>query len=413
MAAKTFWHRDCLSMALGNLFSAMGRQNWCQWLLVSFAVGCLTMNLPAWAADLSTRNIPAKADWTVLVYMSGDNDLDEYIVKDLENELAQPGSNAQVKVLALADRAPNTDWSQTLLFEVFPGLKARPENAIADWGERNLGDPKTLLEFVNWAKKHHPAERYALYFWGHGWNWHAGYIMEDGLSQDALDPHELQSILPQLGQWDLVGYDGCNMASIEVQALWQGFTRTLVHSQEFVDWDGLEYDRILLALNAMPTMQAEALAGISTLSASYQNERTGSALVLDQRFESLMKAVDQWSLALIAALPRFRTEIQWALRQAQNFEDAENEKDLIHFAQLLQHNLPNSELRQRAAQVVVAAQACLLQVWHRADYPQANGISISVLSPQEPEWDYYTQGIFAQRTHWDEFLIVLAAQPED
>ena len=105
---------------------------------------------------------PAKAAWTVLLYMSGDNDLDEYIVKDLENELAVPGSNAQVKVLALADRAPNQAWSETLLFEVSPGLKATPTQALANWGERNLGDPRTLLEFVTWARQNHPAERYAL-----------------------------------------------------------------------------------------------------------------------------------------------------------------------------------------------------------------------------------------------------------
>lgn len=370
---------------------------------------CMCLSIcPALAQPPSPPNTGSpKAAWTVLLYMSGDNDLDEYIVKDLENELAVPGSNGRVKVVALADRAPNPTWSETLLFEVLPGLKATPIQALANWGERNLGDPRTLLEFVTWARKNHPAEHYALYFWGHGWNWHPGYIMEDSSSQDALDPHELQAILPQLGMWDVVGYDGCNMASIEVEALWQGFAKTLVHSQEFVDWDGLEYDRILKVLNAKPQIQAEEMAILTALSASYNQERTGSAVVLDVRFEALMQAVDQWSLALMAGLPRYKTEILWALKQAQHFEEAEDEKDLIHLAQLLKLNLPDAKIRETSAQVEATAQASLLHAWHRADYPEANGITLSAVGPDDPQWEYYLQSVFAQRTHWDEFLKVL------
>ena len=48
----------------------------------------------------------ATAKWTVMVYMSGDNNLEEYVVKDLELELGGAGSNADVQIVALADRGP-------------------------------------------------------------------------------------------------------------------------------------------------------------------------------------------------------------------------------------------------------------------------------------------------------------------
>ena len=56
-----------------------------------------------------------------MVYMSGDNNLEDYIVKDLELELAALGSNAEVQVTALADRGPGYDksrgdWQTTKLF---------------------------------------------------------------------------------------------------------------------------------------------------------------------------------------------------------------------------------------------------------------------------------------------------------
>lgn len=196
-------------------------------------------------------------------------------------------------------------------------------------------------------------------------------------------------------------------AANEVEALWQGHAKTLVHSQEFVDWEGLEYDRILKVLNAKPKLQAEELAMLSALSASYNQERTGSAVVLDRRFDALIQAVDQWSLALIAGLPQYQTEILWALRQAQHFEEAEDEKDLIHLAQLLKLNLPDARIRAASAQVEAAAQASLLHAWHRTDYPEANGISITALAHDDPHRVDYFKSSFAQRTHWDEFLQVL------
>ena len=133
----------------------------------------------------------ARAKWTVMVYISGDNNLEDYVVKDIELELAPTGSSSNVQVVALADRGPGYDisygdWQTTKLFHITQGMTAAPENAVADWGERNMGDPQTLVDFVTWTKANYPADHYALYFWGHGWNWHPGYIMADDTSGDTL-----------------------------------------------------------------------------------------------------------------------------------------------------------------------------------------------------------------------------------
>src|SRR6266498_6017496 len=153
------------------------------------------------------------AKWTVMVYISGDNDLEDYVVKDIETELAPTGSSANVQVVALADRAPGYDtsrgdWQTTKLFHVTKGMLATPENAVGDWGERNFGDPQTLIEFVMWTKANYPANHYALYFWGHGWNWHPGYVMEDETlddtdddptRSDTLNMEEVKAALPSIG----------------------------------------------------------------------------------------------------------------------------------------------------------------------------------------------------------------------
>ena len=46
-----------------------------------------------------------QAKWTVMVYISGDNNLEDYVVKDLELELAPTGSSANVQVVSRLELA--------------------------------------------------------------------------------------------------------------------------------------------------------------------------------------------------------------------------------------------------------------------------------------------------------------------
>ena len=120
--------------------------------LVSVIVLLSVLAGPAVAAPPAPQ-----AKWTVMVYISGDNNLEDYVVKDIELELAPTGSSANVQVVALADRGPGYDtsrgdWQTTKLYHVTQGMVADSASAVADWGERNMGDPQTLIDFVDWSK---------------------------------------------------------------------------------------------------------------------------------------------------------------------------------------------------------------------------------------------------------------------
>ncbi|MGB8982380.1 MAG: clostripain-related cysteine peptidase, partial [Anaerolineales bacterium] len=275
------------------------------------------------------------ANWTVMVYISGDNNLEDYVVLDIEQELAPTGSSVDVQVVALADRGPGYDtsygdWQTTKLFHVTPGMTAAPENAVADWGEKNLGDPQTLIEFVSWTKANYPADHYALYFWGHGWNWHPGYVMQDDTDDDTLDMEEMKAALPSLGFIDMVGYDGCNMASIEVQLLWHGYATAVAHSQEWVGMEGVQYDLVLAQLAANPNMSADQVAIATSQSAS--SDKTWSAVAVDSRFDALLTAVDQWSVALNGGLSANRRKYDRAFGATRAFWQAPMDKDLYDMA---------------------------------------------------------------------------------
>lgn len=356
----------------------------------------------------------ARAKWTVMVYISGDNNLEDYVVKDIELELAPTGSSSNVQVVALADRGPGYDisygdWQTTKLFHITQGMTAAPENAVADWGERNMGDPQTLVDFVTWTKANYPADHYALYFWGHGWNWHPGYVMADDTSGDTLDMNELKPILPSLGFIDFVGFDGCNMASIEVQVLWHGHATALAHSQEYVGWDGVEYDVVLSQLAANPNMTADQVA-IST-SQSATNDKTWSAVAVDGRFDTLLMAVDQWSLALNSGLAANRKKYDRAFGATQTFWQAPMDKDLYDMAYEINRLVSDTNIKAKGQAVMNAISGVILDEHHVNAYSDAHGITIyhiSKAAEKDANYDYYLTLDFSSLTHWDEFLSAYA-----
>jgi hypothetical protein len=360
-----------------------------------------------------------QAKWTIMLYMAGDNNLEAYITSDLQTELAPAGSNGDVQIVALADRNPGFDtsagdWDGTLIFHVMPGMEPTPENAVADLGERNTGDAQTLIDFVTWTKANFPAEHYALVFWGHGWSWLTEFTMSDDSDGDSLDPHELAAAIPAIGFVDVVAYDGCNMASIEVQTLWKDHAHAISHSEEFVGADGIEYEQVIPALQSDPNMSADELAALFTQSAGGNREKTWSAVALDERWDTLQTAVDEWAFALIDGLPAHRKAYDQAFTAARSFWQDPAAKDLYDAAFELRTRVNDPVIQAKSQAVMDAVTAAVLAEWHVNAYRDVRGITIYLPHRAQHldyrataihDYDYYRANLgFADQTHWDEFL---------
>ena len=352
-----------------------------------------------------------KAKWTVMVYMSGDNELEPYVVGDLETELAPTGSSANVQVVALADRSPSGDWQTTKLFHVTQGMKADSASAVADWGERDMGDKQTLIDFGTWTKANYPADHYAFYFWGHGSNWRPGDVMRDDTSGDSLDMDELKAALPAIGFMDMVGFDGCNMAAIEVEMLWHGHATAVSHSEEWVGGNGIEYDVVLAQLAVNPNMNADQVAIASSQSAT--SDKTWSAVAVDGRFDALLRAVNQWSAALNNGLAANRKKYDRAFGATRSFWQEPTERDLYDMAYEINRLVGDSNIKAKSQDVMKAVKAVVLYERHINAYRDAHGISIYQISKstdKDSNYTYYLTLDFAQRTDWDEFLDAYATK---
>lgn len=360
-----------------------------------------------------------QARWTVMVYVAGDNDLEPYVVSDIETEMGLVGSNRDVQVVVMADRAPGYandggDWQNSLLFHVEQDQKATVAASIADLGERNMGDPTSLVDFVDWSQTHFPAQRYALVFWDHGWGWRPGQSLVDETNGDTLDLDEMITAMDQVGRVDVVGFDACLMQNIEVQAAFRNYTDVLVASQDYVSGRGFAYEEVLADMQNVPLMGVEDVAIHFSQS---MTDRTISAVVLDERWDNLQAAVDRWAVSLQAALATERDEMNQAWRSTQRFGDWAY-LDLYDMAYQISIRSSDPGVITSSWEVMNGVEGVILHEWHRDVYygSDTHGISIYMptslpdryvrYTPDVDDFDWYVDRLdFASDTRWDEFLM--------
>ena len=114
------------------------------------------------------------AEWTFMVYMASDNNLEGAGIEDL-NEMETVGSSKELNFIVQVDRAEgydtsNGDWKGAKRYRMEKDEDTAIVNSpeLADMGEINMGDPSTLADFIIWAYDNYPAKRYFLDLWDHG-----------------------------------------------------------------------------------------------------------------------------------------------------------------------------------------------------------------------------------------------------
>lgn len=298
-----------------------------------------------------TKTTPV--DWTVLVYLNGDNDLEQYAIDDFL-EMSKVGSSDRVHIIAQFDRVPGwddryDDWEQTLRFRVTKDMEPKTNNALQGFDtEANMGDGKTLRDFVKWAQATYPANRYMLIVWDHGAGWRffrelkintpevsiaeridnslliegrsiAGItqnrpvenpvksVSHDFTSGVSLMNREIQDNLSQVlnRPLDVIGFDACLMGMIETGYAMRRIANTMVASEELEPGTGWLHTDWAKALVDNPTMDGEALGKllVESYRTQYTNE-SGTTLssVRLSRMDPLAASIDSLVTALIAQL---------------------------------------------------------------------------------------------------------------
>jgi hypothetical protein len=311
----------------------------------------------------------SEVKWTFMVYMAGDNNLSFAGDKDLQ-EMRAVGSSEDVHVVVEFDNAGDRGTNRYHIQQNGVG-----EN-VESLGETDSGDPGILIDFIEWASSHYPAERYALILWNHGNGWiplemdriahemdtvdynareanersasplgriffrtslkkvfsiesiaDRAICSDDGTGH-SLDTIELSNVLSQAVKIldqpiDLLGMDACLMSNLEVAYQAKPYVEYIVASEENEPSDGWPYEVVVNEFVTNPDLPTPDLATKivdayvkSYVDIGFTGDVTQSALDLSQ-VDEVTTPLDNLSAALIAQMPTAKFEIGEALYATQ------------------------------------------------------------------------------------------------
>ncbi len=399
---------------------------------------------------------PAEPDtWLVMLYMAADDEvLEQDIVFDL-NEAELIGSTDRVTIVAQIDRfaggsAPNQEFTSTKRYLVTrdSDLNVIGSTELADLGELDMGDPRTLRDFAVWAIKTYPAARHALILSDHGAGWTGGWTDNDPLAGSALSLQEIDMALAEIvaktgiQALELVGFDACLMGQLEVANAIAPHARFAVASEDVEPSVGWSYAGFLQALVDDPSLTGRELSQAIVGSYIRQDARvndeearrrlTGGDYTPEEVIEVLSRDVTLAAIDLsgIQTLDAALNELAAALAtadqrlvarartHAQSFANIFGESrrssfiDLGHFLALLAAGSLDEQISELAVRVRGALQQIVVAEAHGPGRPGASGLSLYFPNSGEYEATFEGQslnyaasvGRLAAATLWDDFL---------
>lgn len=255
----------------------------------------------------------------------------------------------------------------------------------------NMGDAQTLYEFLDFANTNYPADKVAVTFWNHGGGSVAGAAFDELHDMDSLDLAEMYQAFNEVWPADaanpvleLVGFDTCLMATVDVAAVYQNFARYLVASEELEPGNGWLYSGWLSALAENPGMDGEDL-GIAICDAYYEGcedvgtEGQTTLSVTDlTKLTPLLEAYEAFGQeAFIAAAedPGFFAQFGRAAVQSENYGGNTREQGYTNMVDLGHLARQTASMFPSAQQVSDALADCVVYQVNGPYRSEATGLS--------------------------------------
>jgi len=350
---------------------------------------------------------PHGASWTVMVYLNADNDLVDFGLADMLS-MEEVGSSPRMNIVVQYDtfRGP----ARRYLVQQSDDPLRITSPVLQELGEINMGDGRTLSDFMHYAASRFPADRYALIIWNHGTGFKRGLrnISFDDTFGDSITIPELGWALAEGasavgGRLDLLVMDACLMNMVEVAYEVRHSARVLVASQENVPGAGMDYPGFLRALKQRPSMNERELARVMVDTyISFYNQYLPWVT---------QSAVDLFHLAdvagglgeLAADIPRHPSSLA-AFRSAANAASRFDDQDYADVADFLRMFRNDPRTGQDVLRRIEAVERALRNTifYSRSGGRLAGGLSIYL--PRGEYHPAYSSLSFARDTGWGELV---------
>ncbi|MHB2021232.1 MAG: clostripain-related cysteine peptidase [Candidatus Xenobia bacterium] len=397
---------------------------------------------------------PAHKKWTVMVYLDGNNTLFGPAYEAMK-ELEKVGSNPDVNVIVQLGAHPSDKSKGGIMQSIlnsamadkkldtvrrYKVIKDTSDNkeitspVLQDLGQADMGDPKTVSDFLKWGIQQYPADHYAVVMFNHG----AGFagILSDENKDSLLNMNDVKSVMADAAKAagkpiDVLDMDACLMAQDAVADAVKGSAHYLVGSEETERGMAQPLSTVIKDLQEGSKQAAMDPADLSKLFV-YEafNQPSGDLLTSTLSATDLTKmpavadAADKFAQAVMAD-PGDHAQVRDAIAQSAHFCQGEPYKlyndyhDLGDFAQRVSTDpkIKDPKVKVAAANLLAAVQAAVVAEEHSGPlYARASGMSSYLprnfgFDPKPHtdsvdfahDQDFHTTP-YAQDTHWGQML---------
>ena len=119
--------------------------------------------------------------------------------------------------------------------------------------QANMGEAETLADFLIWGQNEYNSEQNMLVLWDHGGGSAKGVCFDENYSFDSLSLTELKEALDAAKlnkKFDLITFDACLMATIEVISIMRNYADYMIASEEIIPGGGMDYKAICEAFTS-------------------------------------------------------------------------------------------------------------------------------------------------------------------
>lgn len=352
-------------------------------------------------------------DWSILHYVSADNDLQDFLVGDV-NDLENVGSTDNMHIIAMLDRGEGNCKIYYIKKDDDPENITSP--VIRDMGEVDMTNPKVFKEFVADMGRKFPAKHYAVIVGSHGAGWEGA--VDDNLEYmpTPVIGKAFSAAAKELGQKiDIAGFDACQMGAAEVAFELEDSVNYLVSSQEVLGGAGWAYTPFLSALDKAMAEGKEVIpqefAGIIVEHAKIDKNNIPAKSVMNLEKLGLYRdAVNKFSQAILDTDTPNKIFKNIA-NQTQHFDDRDM-KDHYHFAQLTAESkdIKDEKVKESARELMKVIKEELITANRSFEESYSNAHGIAVLVEDVISEEYrgafdmfnYRDIKLAKQTLWDE-----------
>lgn len=220
---------------------------------------CL-LTLTACQKDEEEPRIPQTADRTVMVYISGENNLSYFAQADINEMIEgyQSVSNSNTNLVLFVDRSNR--YEKPFIARITKD-KSNPVDTLYKYSaDFSAADPALFKEVLGRIAETCPAKSYGLVLWGHANGWiienqkksapRRAYGNDNGSDISGaslwLNIPDMRNAMEQLPfNWKFIFCDCCNMQNIEIAYEWKDVTEYIIASPAEITGVGAPYDVIV------------------------------------------------------------------------------------------------------------------------------------------------------------------------